>query len=180
MKPSERATCELIIDTFLGAGYTLNIDDGGDQLALDQNSTDRDAVLNQMGSTSEQWLTLHDAASRQCLGYVYLVFGNEDWVLINDYTANIEHLVEPVCKWCIEQDEKSTRIAVNYRDEFATADMFEEGIDVEKACNLYAGDYWYWLREDGPITLHFWICDDQANVYFKGEKILQPMEQDDE
>ncbi len=180
MKPSERATCELLVDTFLGAGYRLNIDDGGDQLALDSNSTDRDAVLNEMGSTSEQWLTVHHGTSKQCLGYVYLVFGNEDWVLINDYTANIENLVESVCNWCIEQDEKSTRIAVNYRDDFATAEMFEEGVDVDTACSLYAGDLDYWLDDDGPITLHFWVCDDQDKVYFKGEKTLERKDNDDE
>lgn len=180
MKPSERATVEALVNALIDGGYCLNIDDGGDDLAMPANSDDRNEVLEHLGTTSEQWLTVHDGLSRQCVGYVYLVFGNEDWVLIADYTANIESLVEPVCKWCIEQDEKSTRIAVNYRDEFATADMFEQGVDVEKACNLYAGDYWYWLNDDGPITLHFWVCDDQGNVYFKGEKILQPMEQDDE
>ena len=79
-----------------------------------------------------------------------------------------------------ELGEEPTRIAVNFRDEFATAEMFDAGIDVDMACNLYAGDYWYWLNDDGPITLHFWICDDQGNVYFKGEKTLERKDNDDE
>ncbi len=180
MKPSERATVEALVNALLDGGYCLNIDDGGDDLAMPANSDDSNEVLEHLGTTSEQWLTVHDGLTKQFFGYVYLVFGNEDWVLIADYTSNLEDMVGPVCKWCERRDQRPVRIAVNYRHEFATAEMFDAGIDLDTACNQYAGDKDYWLADEGPISLFYWLCSDEGEAYFKGEMTIERKGDDDE
>jgi len=75
-----------VVDDALAAGFTLDVDTGGDEPDL-AGSRDRKAVLKAMMETDEDYLILHRG---QQSGWVRFVYGNEGWYVINDYTVNLE------------------------------------------------------------------------------------------
>lgn len=76
----------------LEAGYTLGVDDG-EEVTI-KNSTDADAVLKACQSTDEDRLLFYREGKR--VGWVYFVYGNAGYEVINDYTTNLETVVAPV------------------------------------------------------------------------------------
>jgi hypothetical protein len=93
----EVAIVKQIVADALKAGYTLSVDDGGEWPLALSRSTDAKAVLDALINTDLDTLILErvDAATgaRSEYGWVRLVYGNDGWDVINDYTLSIEDVL---------------------------------------------------------------------------------------
>lgn len=73
-----------VIDA-IKAGYSIDVDNGGDEPDL-AGSTSVKAVLKAAMETDDEHLILHKDGKR--IGWVYFVYGNDGWDVINDYVDN--------------------------------------------------------------------------------------------
>jgi hypothetical protein len=85
----EVAIVRRIVKDALKAGYTLSVDDGGEELAI-EGSKDEKAVLDALINTDEDRLILTREDHR---GVVRLVYGNDGWDVVNDYSERLEDVL---------------------------------------------------------------------------------------
>lgn len=86
----EREIATSVVDALLRADFEVGIDNGGDEFEL-ANSVDRDAILKAMFQTDEE--RVYAIKNKQHFGWVYLVYGNDGWDVISDYTVNLEAFI---------------------------------------------------------------------------------------
>lgn len=96
----EQEIAAMTVDALLAAGYLLNVNNGGQDDEL-KPTTDRQAVLDAMFATDDEFLTVytnhHPAlAKTRSLGWVHFVYGNSGYDVISDYTTNLEAVLAPV------------------------------------------------------------------------------------
>jgi hypothetical protein len=101
----ERKIANRLVETLLGCGYAISIDDGENETAP---MTDQTRIVNDMAAVSMERLYVwrndakHDGEqitmSRVRHGWVLMVYGNEIDVL-TDYTTNLEGDIKPVNDW---------------------------------------------------------------------------------
>jgi hypothetical protein len=90
----ERRILRQVIADALRLGYVLTVHDG-EEVTL-RRSADAAAVMAALMTTDEDYLHLHkfDASGAQAEhGWVRLVYGNDGWDVICDYSVNIEAAV---------------------------------------------------------------------------------------
>jgi hypothetical protein len=80
------------INVLLRAGYTVSVNDGEETVLKD--STDIKAIFAAMDSTEEDYLIARKPDSSG--GWVRFIYGNEPGAVINDYSTNLEKVLEPV------------------------------------------------------------------------------------
>ena len=99
LKPSEQQTAARVVDDLLAAGYSLGVFDG-EEITV-KRSTDRQAILEAMGTTEEDYIKVYPMEPRRtaAIGWVRFVWGNEDWVAICDHTTNLEAVLAPTFAW---------------------------------------------------------------------------------
>lgn len=88
----ERAIVRRVVKDALAAGYVLDVDDGGEELAV-WGATTRKAAIDALMNTDEDRLILRRLNAAGALtekGWVRFVYGNDGWDVINDYSVNIE------------------------------------------------------------------------------------------
>ncbi len=85
-----RETAKALID----AGYFISIDIGEDTLAISLSRNVND-LLSVMFQTDDELMCVYDRAGNY-LGWVRFVYGNDGWDVINDYTTNLEPILEKV------------------------------------------------------------------------------------
>lgn len=90
----EETIAKAVIKDLLAAGYAISVDNGGDEFEL-TCSTDENAILAEMSATDDEHLYVHRMEGdkfnkRQTCGWVYFVYGNDGWDVVNDYTVNLE------------------------------------------------------------------------------------------
>lgn len=103
MTNSERQTVEKTIAALLAAGYCLSVNDGEETTI--KRSTDPATIIAAMHTTDEDYLLVHAHLNYvENFGWVRFVWGNEDWVAINDHTTNLEVELKPVFDWLEEQE----------------------------------------------------------------------------
>jgi hypothetical protein len=97
----ERLIATAVVDEALKAGYVIGIDNGGDDVEF--ISGDREKILKEMMQTDDERLYVYPKPTGgkrvnpdHPIGYVYFVYGNDGWDVINDYTTNLEKMLEPV------------------------------------------------------------------------------------
>jgi hypothetical protein len=88
----ERKIVLRLIDDLLAAGCELSVYDGEEQYPW---TTDRAAVIDAIMNTDEDALNVR-RLSDGLSGWVHLVYGNDGWDVICDYTLNIEPLLAGV------------------------------------------------------------------------------------
>lgn len=76
------------IAELLSAGYTLGVYDG-EETTIKQ-STDKQAVLDALQTTDDDYLLVYKAGESKRCGWVRFVYGNDGWDVISDYTVNLE------------------------------------------------------------------------------------------
>ncbi len=86
-----------LVKELLADGFWLAVDDGGEELA--QKPTDnKKKILDALINTDEDYLMVHEAGVKgERIGWVRLVYGNDGWDVICDYTCNLEdekHITE--------------------------------------------------------------------------------------
>lgn len=80
----EIAIVRRVVKDALAAGYALDVDDGGDELAAKGVTTEK-AAMDALLNTDEDRLWFTSADKR---GWVRFVYGNDGWDVINDYSDN--------------------------------------------------------------------------------------------
>jgi len=91
----EKKIARKFVKVALANGYTISVDNGGDECEL-ENSTDLRKIMAAMFATDEEHLLLTKDGKR--VGWVYFVYGNDGWDVIADYTTNLESLMPEVDK----------------------------------------------------------------------------------
>ena len=73
------------IDGILSAGFCIALNNGEEQYRRDDNAK---RLHSRMMQTDEDSLIVYRQDKR--VGFVYFVYGNGGWDVINDYTVNLE------------------------------------------------------------------------------------------
>jgi hypothetical protein len=47
-------------------------------------------------STDEDYLMVYEPGKKERLGWIHLVYGNDGYDVVSDYTTNLEALVDPI------------------------------------------------------------------------------------
>jgi hypothetical protein len=87
----ERAIIERIVTDAISVGYAISVNDG-EETTL-RRSRDTSAIMAAMMTTDEDRLLIHRPSAERYFGWVYLVYGNDGWDVVNDYTTNLESLM---------------------------------------------------------------------------------------
>jgi hypothetical protein len=87
----ERSIVKEVIKAALAAGYLLTVNDGEEDtlIASDKSS----AIVSAMFTTDEDRLWFVDKTTRNKIGWVYFIYGNDGYDVINDYTTNLEEVL---------------------------------------------------------------------------------------
>lgn len=101
----ERKIIKAFVTQAIEAGYNITVDDG-EEYPL-RNSTSVSEIMKAIMTTDEDRLWIDAKLTHSylenlkedvyyvnsALGWVYLVYGNDGWDVIADYTTNLEHLM---------------------------------------------------------------------------------------
>ena len=89
----ERLIVRKVVSAAVKEGYTFVIDNGGDS---DENVKTEgvEPTLNEMLQTDQEKLIFVKDGKR--VGWVYFVYGNDGWDVINNYTVNLNKILDPV------------------------------------------------------------------------------------
>lgn len=74
-------------------GYLFNVDNGGDEYELSEPTNNVPKVLAAMFATDDERLYVFEPKEDKPFAWVYLVYGNSGWDVVNDYTANLEDVM---------------------------------------------------------------------------------------
>ena len=91
-KRAETGLARRVILDAIKAGYSVNVDNGGDSEELPSPSTNPTEVLGVMFAADDEHLIMYKGGKR--VGWVHLVYGNGGWDAISDYTYNLEPIME--------------------------------------------------------------------------------------
>lgn len=101
----ERAIVERVVDALIAANYrvAVSLERGYDLDEMLMGSRDRDAIIDAATAGDECHIFAQPAKGKLIDkgrvvsdGWIYLVFGNDGYDLISDYTTNLESLLAPV------------------------------------------------------------------------------------
>lgn len=81
-----------IVRDALAAGYTISVNDG-EETTLECSSSER-AIMAALMTTDEDRLLIHRAGEAERFGWVHLVYGNDGYDVVNDYTTNLKTIME--------------------------------------------------------------------------------------
>ncbi|MDX3965533.1 MAG: hypothetical protein QHD01_02900 [Bradyrhizobium sp.] len=84
----------MLVDAFIAEGYTITCDLQEDEPEF-VRSTDRNGILDYMRQVEWVELNVHKGKSR---GWLRLIFDENGFDLVQDYTIDLEHIVEPICE----------------------------------------------------------------------------------
>lgn len=110
----EQRICRALINEAIAAGYFISVDNG-EEIVL-HKSQDTAKILEEMFSVDEERLrffTKNEDGTFERRGWVFLVYGNDGWDVICDYTVgdrtNLEHIMTEANKLsdqiCEEYDQ---------------------------------------------------------------------------
>jgi hypothetical protein len=88
----DREIATKLIDALLADAYTITCD-LCDREPEFKRSTDRDGILNYMWEVEMVEMWVHKGKKR---GWLRLIFDENGWDLVQDYTVNLEHIVDPI------------------------------------------------------------------------------------
>jgi len=86
----ERAIAGRFAQTVIDAGLTISVDNG-EYISL-RKSSDVDAVIKDLMACDMDWLHVHDGEKR--IGTLLLVYGNDGYDVICDYSVSLEAYVK--------------------------------------------------------------------------------------
>jgi hypothetical protein len=94
----ERKIAAAFINQALAAGFTISIDNGGDEDEETKPSNNQDEILAGMFQTDEEHLYVWNPTNGKRVGWVFFVYGNDGWDVISDYSVNMEPLMSEANK----------------------------------------------------------------------------------
>ena len=86
----EKEIATAIINAAIAKGYTFKVDNGGDDDEVISTTT-LDETLKAMFATDEEHLYIVGPNGKN-IGWVFFVYGNDGWDVVNDYTTNLDAL----------------------------------------------------------------------------------------
>ena len=86
----KRIVRSVVRDAFK-AGYTIGIDNGGNDDEEIKPKNEKEAMKEVMATDDER---IYFYKGEKAIGWVYLVYGNDGWDAINDYTINLEEVLK--------------------------------------------------------------------------------------
>jgi hypothetical protein len=89
----ERHVISAFVRSALAGGYLITINNGEDCPV--KRSTSYRAIMRNIMQTDEEHLIVRNAAGER-VGWVFLVYGNDGWDVISDYSTALEPLMAPV------------------------------------------------------------------------------------
>lgn len=103
----ERAVVRKLSTDLLAAGLTLRVWDGEDWAG--GRTADIDNVMNQIMATDEEKIYVYhsdDRGKATCIGSIFLVYGNEGYEVINDYSTCLDPHLKATNDWANEVCEE--------------------------------------------------------------------------
>lgn len=94
----ERQIARRFIMDAKAAGYTMNVDNGGDEFELPEPTNNVKLLLDTMFATDDERLYLFLPGKERPVGWVWFVYGNSGWDVISDYTTNLQHVMDGASK----------------------------------------------------------------------------------
>jgi hypothetical protein len=88
----EKRIARRVVRDLLAAGYELTVDNGGDEAEIPW-SRDFKTVVGAMFATDEETLVARKEGGRS---FVYFVYGNDGWDVVNDYGVSLEPVMAPI------------------------------------------------------------------------------------
>lgn len=88
----ERRIARTIVADAIKAGYFLNVNNGGDTNELLMPVGYASMILEKMFQTDEEHLLVY--SGEKLIGWVFFVYGNDGWDVVNDYTVNLEPIMK--------------------------------------------------------------------------------------
>ena len=86
----ERKIAKALIVDALKAGFVVSVDNGEDET---KKFDDVKSILDAMFLTDEEHLHMWNPSNGRQVGWVFLVYGNDGWDVISDYTVNLEPIM---------------------------------------------------------------------------------------
>jgi hypothetical protein len=86
----ERQVITKFLTDAINQGYSVTVDNGEDDITLRQSTNIQD-ILKEMFSVDEEQLYLYKDGVK--VGWVILVYGEDGWDVIADYSTNLESLM---------------------------------------------------------------------------------------
>lgn len=86
----ERRIARAFVRAALAKGYTVSINNGGDEDELTRSSNVPE-ILAAMFQTDDEFVIINktdENGQPQRVGWVHFVYGNDGWDVISDYSAN--------------------------------------------------------------------------------------------
>jgi len=90
----ERAVFRKTITLLIDAGYELRVHEGGDWAC--ERTTNHKVLMEAIMSTDEDRLYVYRPDDVVPFGWVFFVYGNSGWDVLNDHTTNLSEVLEPV------------------------------------------------------------------------------------
>lgn len=93
----EQKIVKATVNALLNAGYTLNVDNGGDEPELQTPTADPKVILGVLMEVDDEHLLVYEAATDpRATGWVRFVYGNDGYDVISDYTIGLEDVLKGV------------------------------------------------------------------------------------
>lgn len=92
----ERKVIKALVDESLKAGYLISVYDGEEMVV--KKSDQADAIMNAIMSTDEDTLLYYKPGQNTRSGWVKLIYGNDGYDVISDYTISLEHVMGEATK----------------------------------------------------------------------------------
>lgn len=91
----EREISAAVVDALLRANYFISVDNGYDIKSTPTQN--REYIITSMYKTDEEHLHVYKSGllSTADRGWVFLVYGNDGWDVISDYSVNLESIIGP-------------------------------------------------------------------------------------
>lgn len=86
----EKKIISALVKQSIEAGYLITVHNGEEDTI--EHSISHDDIMKSIMTTDEEWLYMYKPGEKNYFGWVYLVYGNDGWDVISDYTTNLEHI----------------------------------------------------------------------------------------
>lgn len=95
----ERFIVGKLVDRILAEGYRIEAYDSvyrDGSAPVDSKDVSKKRLLEEIFAGDDAFLTVRMAAGKGWEGWIKLIYGNDGWDVISDYTTNLEELLKPV------------------------------------------------------------------------------------
>ena len=86
----EKEIATAIVEALLAKGFRISVDYGDGESAVFSTKA---SVLEAMFLGDEDHLIVYQSLASNAYGWVYLVYGNDGWDVLSDYTTNLEKFI---------------------------------------------------------------------------------------